>query len=67
LLLDGVNTRQDDPLPTARVFVYQRNVERLAGSVELVQAEIRTALEREITLTFVDNEQGEAKPNRQLN
>jgi hypothetical protein len=54
-------------LPTARVFVYQRNVERLAGSVELVQAEIRTALEREITLTFVDNEQGEAKPNRQLN
>ncbi len=56
LLLDAVNARQGDGKPTARVFVYQRNVERLAGSVELVESEIRSALEREITLSFVETE-----------
>lgn len=56
LLLDGVNPRDAAGHPTARVFVYQRNIERLAGSVELVEAEIRSALEREITLSFVETE-----------
>jgi hypothetical protein len=55
LLLDGVNATEGNAHPTARIFVYQRNVERLAGSVELVQSEISAALERELTLTFVDN------------
>jgi hypothetical protein len=63
LLLDGVSTNNGDS-PTARVFVYQRNVERLAGSVELVEAEIRAALEREITGTFVESERD---PNVGLN
>jgi tetratricopeptide (TPR) repeat protein len=54
LLLDGVNAEQGAGPMTARVFVYQRNVERLAGSVEHVEAEIRAALEREITATFLD-------------
>lgn len=57
LLLDGVNATEQSARPSARVFVYQRNVERLAGSVELVQSEILAALERELTLTFVDNNQ----------
>jgi tetratricopeptide (TPR) repeat protein len=57
LLLDGVNATEASTYPTARLFVYQRNVERLAGSVELVQSEILAALERELTLTFVDNNQ----------
>jgi hypothetical protein len=48
------------------VFVYQRNVERLAGSVELVEAEIRSALEREITLSFVETEV-KNDPDSQLN
>lgn len=56
LLLDGVNTREATHHPTARIFVYQRNVERLAGSVELVEAEILSALEREITLSFVETD-----------
>jgi hypothetical protein len=64
LLLDGVATNNDGEPPTARVFVYQRNVERLAGSVELVESEIRAALEREITGTFVE---AERDPKIELN
>ncbi len=46
LLLDGVTTLERSQKPSARVFVYQRNVERLAGSIELIEMEIRSALER---------------------
>jgi hypothetical protein len=67
LLLDGINT-EDKTLPlTARVFVYQRNVERLAGSVELVESEIAAALEREITATFLDPEPDHSVPPGKLN
>jgi hypothetical protein len=52
---------------TARVFVYQRNVERLAGSVELVESEIAAALEREITATFLDPEPDHSVPPGKLN
>ena len=55
LLLDAVNPPGDGaPTPTARLFVYQRNVERVAGSVELLEAEIKAALEREIRATFLE-------------
>jgi hypothetical protein len=67
LLLDGINT-EDKTLPlTARVFVYQRNVERLAGSIDLVEAEISAALEREITATFLDPEPDHSVPPGHLN
>lgn len=67
LLLDGINT-EDNSLPlTARVFVYQKNLERLAGSVELVEAEISAALEREITATFLDPEPDHSVPPGHLN
>ncbi len=52
VLLDAVSGGNGGP--TARVFVYQRNVERLAGSLELVQAEITAALERELNASFID-------------
>jgi tetratricopeptide (TPR) repeat protein len=59
LLIDAVNAPGDNSTgPSARLFVYQRNVERMAGSVELVEGEIKAALEREITATFVDGERG---------
>lgn len=64
LLIDGVGTA--GTAISARVFVYQRNVERLAGSIEQVEAEIRMALEREITATFLEPEAG-SSPNRALN
>lgn len=53
VLLDGVGPGNGGP-PVARVFVYQKNVERLAGSIELVGAEVSAALEREITASFLE-------------
>lgn len=64
LLIDGVGAAGAGM--TARVFVYQRNVERLAGSLEQIEPEIRLALEREITATFLEPESGDG-PNRALN
>lgn len=54
LLLDGVAGEGPAEAPRARVFVYQRNVERLAGTIELVEEEIAAALEREITVSFLE-------------
>jgi tetratricopeptide (TPR) repeat protein len=59
LLLDGVTTDAQDKEPTARVIVYQRNVERLAGTVDLIFTEIKNALEREITVSFLEPDEGE--------
>jgi Flp pilus assembly protein TadD len=66
LLLDGVSGEKEEEPPRARVFVYQRNVERLAGTVELIQAEIAAALERELTVSFVDPERSK-DPTKGLN
>ncbi len=53
LLLDGVATAPGMEHPTARLVVYQRNVERLAGAVDGLEQEIAQALEREITASFI--------------
>lgn len=54
LLLDGTAPEPGDTAPRARLFVYQRNVERVAGTMDLVAQEIRAALEREISATFAE-------------
>lgn len=54
LLLDGIVSEAPAGKPTARVFVYQRNVERVAGAIDLVDSELEAALEREIRLTFFE-------------
>jgi tetratricopeptide (TPR) repeat protein len=64
LLIDGVNG--PDATVTTRIFVYQRNVERLAGSLEQVEHEISLALNREISATFVEPE-NEPRDKRSLN
>ena len=56
VLLDGISATADDATATARVFIYQRNVERLAGSVEAIESELKSALENEVIATFVDPE-----------
>lgn len=40
----------------ARLFIYQRNVERSAGSVAVLESELAGALEREITAVFLERE-----------
>lgn len=64
LVVDGVDPRAPLVLDTppheegtparVRIFVYQRNVERAAGAVEGLEAELVAALEREVTAVFLD-------------
>ncbi|MET0411220.1 MAG: tetratricopeptide repeat protein [Polyangiaceae bacterium] len=66
LVVDGVDPRAlvilDDislgrgGAPTARLFVYQRNLERLAGTLEAIETELSAALEREIS-SLLDEEE----------
>jgi tetratricopeptide (TPR) repeat protein len=60
LMLDAIGSLSTDSPATARVFVYQRNVERVAGALDLVEAEIKAALERELRMTFVEGDPGRA-------
>ncbi len=65
LVVDGVDPRalvvldtppalDDAERRTVRLFVYQRNVERAAGSVVRLEEELAAALEREVTSVFLD-------------
>lgn len=64
LVVDGVDPRalvvldtrpqEDDDGVAARLFVYQRNVERAAGAASNLETELASALEREITAVFLD-------------
>jgi hypothetical protein len=66
VLLDGLSPPDAPPTGCARVFVYQRNIERLAGNNERLDQEIVAALEREITATFLEGEPG-TKDKMELN
>jgi tetratricopeptide (TPR) repeat protein len=69
LVVDGVDPRallvldappaQDGAPARVRVFVYQRNVERAAGSLEAVEGELAGALEREVTAVFLEGQKPE--------
>ncbi|MDQ2647698.1 MAG: tetratricopeptide repeat protein [Myxococcota bacterium] len=65
LLIDGVGS--PDTTLTTRLFVYQRNVERLAGSLEQVEHEIVLALERGISATFIEPDQPAQVDKQALN
>jgi len=52
LLLDAVRP-EEGKAPSARLFVYQRNVERLAGSLDGLEPEIFESLDREIRSLFL--------------
>jgi tetratricopeptide (TPR) repeat protein len=51
----------------ARLFIYQRNVERTAGSVAAIEGELSGALEREIAAVFLDRDAGAPAEKHQLN
>ncbi len=77
LVVDGVDPRalvlidapapsngaDDGEAPKGRIFVYQRNVERAAGSVDAIEDELAHALEHEISQLFVADKSG-ATPKR---
>lgn len=66
VLLDGLPPPEGPLLPATRIFVYQRNIERAAGSPESVDQEILTALEREIAAIYLDGEPRQ-RDRRELN
>jgi len=51
----------------ARLFIYQRNVERGAGSVAALESELTAGLEREITAVFLDRDSPTPPEKHQLN
>jgi hypothetical protein len=49
--------------PSARLFVYQRNLERLAGALESVESELSAALERELAAVLEEQDLTDVSPN----
>lgn len=66
LLFDGINPPDRPHIPCTRVFFYQRNLERFAGSIDALEEEVRSALEREITVAFLQSDL-ENRPRKELN
>jgi len=54
LLLDGLASPEFPGPPCGRMFVYQRNVERVSGSPDRLEPILQEALEREIAATFLE-------------
>lgn len=46
----------EGPGPAVRIFVYQRNIERLAGALERMDDEVRGALEREVAAVLLGDD-----------
>jgi tetratricopeptide (TPR) repeat protein len=67
MLLDGIATPERPGPPCARVFIYQRNIERLLGSAQEVNDELVATFEHEITATFLEDRRGPERPKHQLN
>lgn len=55
MLLDGIATPERPGPPCARVFVYQRNIERLLGASAEIHDELVATFEHEITATFLED------------
>lgn len=67
MLLDGIATPERPGPPCARLFVYQRNIERLLGSANEVHDELVATLEHEVTATFLEDRRGPERPKHQMN
>jgi hypothetical protein len=68
LLIDGLATPERPGPPCARLFVYQRNVERVVASSVELQDEVTATLEAEITATFLeDRRSGIPRAKHELN
>jgi tetratricopeptide (TPR) repeat protein len=61
ILMDDISPSAPEQ-PSARLFVYQRNLERLAGALESVESELTAALERELSAILDDQDHTEVSP-----
>lgn len=67
MLLDGIATPERPGPPCGRLFVYQRNVERLVTGAAEVQDEVLATLEHEITGTFLEDRRSDPGHGRARN
>lgn len=56
ILLDGLASIENPGPPCSRVFLYQRNIERVAGAPDKLEEEIADALSREVQATFLEEQ-----------
>jgi tetratricopeptide (TPR) repeat protein len=64
MLIDGIATPERPGPPCARIFVYQRNIERLISSATETLEELVATLEHEITATFLEGRRSEGPPQK---
>jgi Tfp pilus assembly protein PilF len=64
LLIDGLSSPERPGPPCARLFVYQRNLERMVGSSAELLDELVSTLEHEITATFLEDRRTSEHPGR---
>ena len=55
MLLDGIATPERPGPPCARLFVYQRNIERIVAGPPELHDELLATLEHEVTATFLED------------
>jgi tetratricopeptide (TPR) repeat protein len=67
MLLDGIATPERPGPPCARVFVYQRNIERLLDRPNELEEELLGTLEHEITATFLEDRREGPRTKSDLN
>jgi len=54
VLLDDLSSVDNPGPPCGRIFIYQRNLERVSGCPDRLEQDVKDALEREITATFLE-------------
>jgi tetratricopeptide (TPR) repeat protein len=59
VLLDGLASVENPGPPCSRIFVYQRNIERVAGAPDRVESVLQESLEREVSAIFLEPQNGQ--------
>ncbi len=67
VLLDGLASVETPGPPCSRIFAYQRNVERVAGAPDRIEAVLQESLEREVSAIFLESGSEEDGGPRHLN
>jgi tetratricopeptide (TPR) repeat protein len=67
VILEAIPGVEEGAPARARLFVYQRNVERAAGSLDALEDELLAALEREVTAVFLDKDPDAPQDKSALN
>ncbi len=67
VLLDGLASVENPGPPCSRIFVYQRNIERVAGAPDRIETVLQESLEREVSAIFLEPQNGQPSEPMHLN